>query len=163
MALAVLCWTVDKVMIREARPSDCPALSALAQRSKAHWGYDDTFMDAHRHALSVDVAYIVENPTYLAEECGTPLGFYALEHVHAELVELGFLFVEPDHIGRGIGRQLLHHASHLARELGYAEMRIVSDPHAAGFYQQMGARPWGEWHSPVVPGRRLPVLHLACE
>lgn len=149
-------------MIREARPDDCPALSALAQRSKAYWGYDDVFMNAHRQALSLDAAYIADNPTYLAEEGGVPLGFYALEHVQTQLVELGFLFVEPAHIGRGIGRQLLHHASELARHFGYAEMRIVSDPNAAGFYRQMGAEPWGEWHSPVVPGRRLPVLHLAC-
>ena len=149
-------------MIRPARPDDCPTLTALACRSKAHWGYDESFMRAHRQSLLVDRAYIAENPTYIAEMNDVVLGFYALEHVATDLVELGFMFVEPAYMGRGIGRQLLRHASDVARARGYAEMRIVSDPHATGFYEQMGAEPWGEWHSPVVPGRRLPVLHLSC-
>lgn len=158
---------LHKTMIRPARPDEGAALTTLARRSKAYWGYDDAFMHAHHQALSVDAAYIADNPTYLAENpgvagAGAIVGFYALEHVQPGLVELGFMFVEPACIGQGIGRQLLSHASVIAGQLGYAEIRIVSDPHATGFYRQMGAEPWGEWHSPTIPGRRLPVLHLCC-
>ena len=149
-------------MIRRARPDDSDRLSALAWRSKAYWGYDDSFMQAHRQGLSVPPAYISKHPTYLLEQAEHLAGFYALDHLEPDLVELDFLFVEPRLIGRGVGRRLLSHARTIAHSGGYRFMRIVSDPNAAGFYQQMGAEPWGEWHSPVIPGRRLPVLQLSC-
>ncbi len=149
-------------MIRRAHPQESRALTALARRSKAHWGYDESFMQAHLSDLLVTPTYMAEHPTYVLEYEGRPVGFYALEHVADGTVELGYLFVEPGYIGCGLGRRLLEHARVMAAGLGYRHMRIVSDPNAAGFYRQMGARPWGEWHSPVVPGRRLPVLQLDC-
>jgi hypothetical protein len=36
--------------IRHARPGEAGVLSALAVRSKAHWGYDGAFLDSVRQA-----------------------------------------------------------------------------------------------------------------
>jgi hypothetical protein len=44
-----------------------------------------------------------------------------------------------------------------ARAAGVEELRVVSDPNAAGFYLRMGACQVGEQAS-VPVGRRLPVL-----
>lgn len=150
------------IMIRHARPDDSETLTHLAQRSKAHWGYDDAFMHAHREGLHVDTAYVNTHPIYVLEHGGAIVGFYALEHIDDAEVDLDFLFIEPAHIGSGFGRMLLEHARRRASELGYRHIRIVSDPNAAGFYRQMGATLWGVWRSPIIPGRELPVLQLAC-
>lgn len=149
-------------VIRRARPDESHALSALTWRSKAHWGYDEAFLHAHRAGLTVTPEYIAEHPTYVMDQAGVPLGFHALELLDAGRVELGYLFVDPGHMGRGVGRALLDHAAETTLALGRTRMRIVSDPHAIGFYQKMGAVLWGEWRSPIVPGRCLPVLELDC-
>lgn len=149
-------------MIRRARPQESELLTGLTWRSKAHWGYDEAFMHAHRAGLTITAEYIAAHPAYVIEHGNRPVGFYALEPIGEGRVELGYLFVEPGYIGQGLGRRLLEHAAATAARLGHRSMRIVSDPHAVGFYRRMGARLWGEWHSPVVPGRRLPVLEFDC-
>jgi hypothetical protein len=64
--------------IRAARPNDAGILSAIAIRSKAHWGYDQEFMAACRDELTLTTAPIARDPTFLVEREGTPLGFYRL-------------------------------------------------------------------------------------
>lgn len=148
--------------IRRAQTNESETLSALAFRSKAHWGYDQAFMEAHRKDLSLAPGYIAGHPTYLYEHAAELLGFYALARVDEQWAELDFMFVDPAHLGRGIGRTLFEHARAMAGDMGHRYLRIVSDPHAAGFYRQMGAELWGEWHSGLFPGRRLPVLQMLC-
>jgi GNAT superfamily N-acetyltransferase len=43
-------------------------------------------------------------------------------------------------MGRGIGRSLFIHALGRAKELGFRELEIESDPNAEGFYLRLGAR-----------------------
>lgn len=150
------------VMIRRAQPYESALLTALTQRSKAYWGYDESFMRAHQGGLSVTAEYLAAHIAHIIEHEGKVAGFYALEHLDRDRVELGYLFVEPAYIGRGLGRALMGHAVATARARGYRHIRIVSDPHADGFYRRMGAVLWGEWQSPIIAGRRLPVLQIDC-
>jgi predicted N-acetyltransferase YhbS len=76
-------------------------------------------------------------------------------------IELAFLFVEPEVIGRGCGAILVGHARETARSLGFEALVIQGDPHAAGFYEAMGAVRVGTTESGSVPGRRLPVYRIA--
>jgi predicted N-acetyltransferase YhbS len=146
------------VEIRVARPEEAEELSALAFRSKAHWGYPEDFMEACRAELTVDEAYLRRNPTHVLEENGRVVGFHALLRQAAEEVELDFLFVEPEWIGRGCGGRLAAHALRLARELGYARVVVVGDPHADAFYRRMGGTPAGVRASESISGRELPVF-----
>jgi hypothetical protein len=41
------------VRIRPARPDEAGAISALALRSKGHWGYDAAFLAACRENLTI--------------------------------------------------------------------------------------------------------------
>ena len=43
--------------VRAARPAEAEAISALALRSKAHWGYDPAFLEACREDLTIDPAW----------------------------------------------------------------------------------------------------------
>ena len=44
--------------------------------------------------------------------------------------------------------------------MGAAALEIDADPHAAGFYERMGAVRIGETPSSLIPGRSLPRLRL---
>lgn len=144
--------------IRRARPSEAGALSALALRSKAYWGYDPDFIARCREDLTVTEAMIAAHDVFAAEHRGRLLGFYVLKPGPADEGALDFMFVDPTAIGQGIGRQLWRHAVQQAAGHGYKALRIDADPHAEGFYRKMGAVRAGEVASTVDPGRMLPLM-----
>lgn len=139
--------------LRPARPDEAALLSALALRSKAHWGYNDAFLAACRHELTIRRGEMAARHVTVAEVDGAVAGHYTIDGT-----ELGQLFVEPAHIGRGVGRALWTHAVGVARELGIHTLSIDSDPFAEGFYLAMGATRVGSTPSGSIPGRELPRL-----
>ncbi len=101
-----------KFVIRAVSVQDTGVLSQLAMRSKAYWGYSDEFMQACEDELSVKPDAI--GGYRLAESGDEILGFYSLANITALQYELDALFVDPLHIGRGVGRALFNHAKGLA-------------------------------------------------
>ena len=147
--------------IRAAQPAEAPVLSALALRSKAHWGYDADFLRNCEAELTVTGAYIAAAEVYLLEQrrgqLGRIGGFYGLS-LPTEEAEIAFFFMEPALIGQGLGRALWEHLTTRAAALGWRGFLIRSDPGAEEFYLKMGAHRIGSEASPVRPGRMLPLL-----
>lgn len=155
--------TASNARIRSAHAHEAQALSALALRSKAHWGYDALFMLRCRDELTLQPDDVASHPTFVVEADGVLLGFSMLERISDERMELSFLFVEPSAIGRGLGRMLIEHAIHCVRAQGARYLEIVGDPHAVAFYRSAGARQIGERASTSIPGRVLPLLEVDLE
>ena len=53
--------------IRRARPEEAGVLSALALRSKAHWGYDADFLAACRDDLTLIPEEIATSMVYVLD------------------------------------------------------------------------------------------------
>jgi GNAT superfamily N-acetyltransferase len=138
--------------VRRARAGEHEALSDLAVRSKAHWGYPPELIEAWR----ADLAVPADGPeVWVADLPGrdAPAGVLVLAGG-----EVDMLFVDPGAMGHGVGRALWEHALERARALGWSELLVEADPNARGFYEAMGAEVVGERPSAVVPGRALPLL-----
>ena len=146
--------------IRRALPAEAAVLSALALRSKAHWGYDADFLAACRDDLTISADDIVSSPVYVFDGADAPLGFYRLLLQDDGMAELDDLFVEPAAMGQGVGKRLWRHAVATATRLGCSEMIWQSDPQAEGFYLAMGAWRVGDSPSTVMPGRMLPLMRF---
>jgi GNAT superfamily N-acetyltransferase len=146
--------------IRRARPAEAALLSALALRSKAHWGYDAEFLAACQDDLTLSADDIATSTIYVFDGADAPSGFYRLILQDNGVAELDALFVEPAAMGEGVGRRLWRHAVSTATKLGCSEMVWQSDPQAEGFYLAMGARHAGESASTVMPGRMLPFMRF---
>ncbi|MEU3727177.1 GNAT family N-acetyltransferase, partial [Streptomyces sp. NPDC031705] len=142
--------------VRAARAGEAAALTALAMRSKAYWGYDARFLAACAPQLRVREAELTARRIVVAENTrGEVLGVASLDDVgeaeEGPAVRLGLLFVEPAAIGLGVGRLLYRDAVRRAAALGRRRLLIDADPLAAGFYRAMGAaEPAGA--APVGPG-----------
>jgi GNAT superfamily N-acetyltransferase len=97
-------------------------------------------MSLWREALAITARYVEQHLVYVAEVDGVAVGFYAL--VGAGLHwDLDHLWVRPEFIRRGIGRQLFRHAAgQLAGHVPGAILSIESEPNAEQFYLRMGAR-----------------------
>lgn len=145
--------------IRPACKQDAAVLSQLAIRSKAHWGYSDDFMQACEDELSVNVDAISDY--WLAESLTEILGFYALTKISCLQYELDAMFVDPVHIGAGVGRALFLHAKEVAFDKGATSLLIQSDPNAAPFYIGLGGVLVGEKASGSIVGRMLPTFEVA--
>lgn len=152
----------SELTIRPARPADAPLLSALAMRSKAYWGYSQEFM----HAVQAELTYTCQQieslhlRVFVLERNGQVIGFHALKQLPLPDIELDALFVAPEFIGKGFGRQLLEHAKQVATELGAGRMIIHGDPNAESFYLAAGGVLTGRRESLSIPGRFLPTFAI---
>lgn len=147
--------------IRPARPAEADRLTAIAHAAKRHWGYPEAWVEAWRDALTFTPGGIEARSVWVATEADDlPIACVALR-VDGTAAEVEHLWVEPAAMGRGLGRALFAHAVETAREWGATALFIDSDPHAAPFYERMGAERVG-WTRADVLGerRRLPRLRL---
>ena len=150
--------------IRPARREDCAALTALALRSKAVWGYDAAFMEACREEptirpdmLDSDIVKALEIDGPRGSEIA---GFYRLK-LEKGVVEVYDFFIDPDHLRQGHGKRLWQALLEDARSYGIATLGVDADPQAEAFYAAMGMRKVGKAPSGSIPGRFLPRLTLA--
>lgn len=148
--------TASSLEIRRARTADAAALTRIAHAAKRHWGYSDALIELWNDELTVTAEFIEAHPVYVAAHGSVVVGFYALSH-ETDVFELEHMWVDPPHIGTGVGRELFAHAVATARALGGALLTIAADPNAEAFYSGLGARRAGEIAS-TPAGRVLPLL-----
>src|SRR5215216_3158438 len=126
------------MQIRRARESEASVLSALALRTKQHWGYAREDIERWRPFLTVSTEDIASKPTFVAEVESEVVGFYLLVP-NGQAWVLDHLWVAPQFAHRGFGRILLAHAANAARLAGASSIIIDADPNAESFYVACGA------------------------
>ena len=145
---------------RRAAPNDAEELTALTIASKAHWGYDQDFMDRARPSLTVTREYLEVNDCWVADvDAGAgAIGWFSLVVEPGGLL-LDNFFLLPTHIGSGVGRQMWKEALNRAEAMGAERLRLEADPNSAGFYERMGARRIGSVQA-AATNRELPVYEF---
>ena len=157
--------------IRKATPDEAGQLTQIAHDAKRYWGYPESWIERWKEGLTLTPEFIAANEVYVAEAdasvsngganaAAAIKGFYAIE-MHGETAELEHLWVRPENIGSGTGKDLLMHAMETAAFLNAAALEISSDPNAEGFYKRMGARRIGEIDAEIEgQPRTLPRLTI---
>lgn len=134
--------------IRKALTENAEALTALALEAKRYWGYPEHWINHWQSDLTINPEYVSNNEVFVAEDDGKIVGFYALTFAEGK-AELDHLWVSPERIGSGVGKELFVHAMQKAAGEDAASVEIVSDPNAEGFYRKMGAYRVGETTSEI--------------
>lgn len=146
--------------IRQATTDDAEALTRIAHDAKKHWGYPEHWMQRWAADLTITPEFIAANHVYVGEDDDRLAGFYALT-INDQKAELEHLWVAPQLIGTGVGKELFLSAMQKAAELEVKTVEISSDPNAEGFYQKMGAYRVGETTSELDGEPRvLPRLSI---
>jgi GNAT superfamily N-acetyltransferase len=127
-------------------------LREIAGRAKGHWGYDADLVATWAAAIP----FPPEEEIFVAERDGAIVGWASLV-VRGDVAILDDLWVEPQAMGRGVGRELFLRVAGAARRRGAVRLEWEAEPNALGFYERMGGRylrdgDESEW------GRTLPVL-----
>lgn len=147
------------VTLRRARPDEAGVLTELALAAKAHWGYDEAFMESVKVELTFEPGTVARRHFVVAERDGSLVGFYSLDGT-PPIGSLEDLWVTPSEIGNGLGRVLWEDAMAAAAAAGYEHLDIDAEPYAEGFYARMGAERIGESPSGSIPGRMLPLMRV---
>jgi N-acetylglutamate synthase-like GNAT family acetyltransferase len=136
------------IQIRRARPDEAETLTAIAHAAKRHWGYPEVWIEQWKADLTITNDFIAQNEMFVAMFDDEIAGCGALV-IDGTQAELEHMWVQPKHIGNGVGRFLFEKLRERARELKVSGLEISSDPNAEGFYQRMGATRIGEVRSQV--------------
>ncbi|MGI9068660.1 MAG: GNAT family N-acetyltransferase [Pyrinomonadaceae bacterium] len=150
-----------ELKIRKASTEDAETLTRVAHDAKRHWGYPEHWIKHWQDDLTISPEFIATNQVFLAEKDDQILGFYALI-IRQEKAELDHMWIAPEHIGSGVGKQLFLHALKNASRRSVSEIEILSDPNAEGFYRKMGAHRIGETVS-ETDGQPRPLPRLTVD
>lgn len=158
--------------IRRAVPCDHRSLTKISFCSKAYWQYPESYFSVWKSELTVTADYISRNEVFaycLKEEI---VAYYSLVMLSQEKVFSGevlqcgwwldHMFVLPENIGRGIGREMFGHCINRLLDLDAEKLMILADPFAWKFYEKMGCRCHGAYPS-TIPGRTTPYLEYHLE
>ena len=147
------------ISLRAPSKGEHATLTDLCIRAKAHWGYDDIFMAMCREEMTITPNDITPGNFQVAERDGVLTGVVSLAPCD-DGIEIDLIYVDPDHMGMGVGRKLMGWAVNAARAMNADKLVIVADPHAEAFYLHLGAVRVGEYPSGSISGRMLPKLIL---
>ena len=151
-----------KLSITRARPREAAELSQIPIASKRYWGYPEAWIDLWRDDLTITAAKIRARDFWVGRLEESIVFIYSIRPISTNEYELEDCWVAPAYIGQGYGAILFDHLRQTLKNLGCSRLKIVSDPHAAGFYLRMGAVRIGE--EPSKPaGRMLPVFRLSVD
>jgi ribosomal protein S18 acetylase RimI-like enzyme len=123
--------------IRDARTGDHRALNEVFRRSSLSNAGERELLLAHPEVLSLTDDELAAGLTRVAVLKRVIVGFTQLG-VHGDRLELVGLFVEPDHMRRGIGRDLVLDAAAIARTRALDGIEVTANDHAMGFYVRLG-------------------------
>jgi predicted N-acetyltransferase YhbS len=130
--------------IRPALQSERRALERLQRRSSMAQPMYRAQLAAHPDAIELPAEQITAGLVRVAEQNGGVVGFAVLLERSGDACELDGLFVEPERMRGGIGRQLVQDAKRIARERGATRIDVVANPQAVAFYRAVGFIPAGE-------------------
>jgi GNAT superfamily N-acetyltransferase len=123
--------------IRNGRGEEFERLREIAVAAKAHWGYELERVREWAQAGDFEPESLSRRLVYVAEAQEEPIGWASLVP-RGEVGWLEDLWIEPQWIGRGVGRLLFEHVAAEARRLGARRLEWEGEPHARGFYERMG-------------------------
>lgn len=143
-------------------------LTELGLRANAVYNYRNVSDEEARFVFLVQEQHYKEGIIRIMKDDGEFIGFYGLAHWKEkdgkEVNILSHFFLEPKFIGKGYGKILFLEAIRAAKEeLKWEAFQWESDPHAAWFYQKMGAKRIGENPCPLNPQYKAPVFVYTLE
>src|SRR4029078_2938518 len=100
--------------VRRGPEADFERLREIAIEAKAHWGYERARVEEWALAGDFEPESLRSRLLYVAEAGGRPVGWAALIP-GGEVAWLEDLWVDPEWIGKGLGRQLFERAADEAR------------------------------------------------
>jgi GNAT superfamily N-acetyltransferase len=145
---------VDEVVIRKGQLDDLDAVRDVYRRSSLSNEGDRDALLARPEILELSERPIAQGRTQVAVVGDRVVGF-ATTSRRGSALELDSLFVDPDHMRRGVGRALVLDAAAAAQRRGLSRIEVTANQHAVGFYTHAGFVAIGTVDSALGPAPRM--------
>jgi GNAT superfamily N-acetyltransferase len=149
---------LEAVSIRSAAAAERRALEELQFRASVHSTRYADVLRAHPDAIEIPPWQFEHGLVRVAGDGAGVVGFAVLLPPLEGACELDAIFVEPDRMRTGIGRQLIDDAVARARGWGATRIEVVANPDAVDFYERVGFIGDEIVATRFGPGRRMRVL-----
>ncbi len=126
------------IAIRDAELHEIPELEALQMRASLVAPDYREDLAAHPEAVQLPTADVRDRRVRVAMVQQRVAGFSVVTPVRDTSCELDGLFVEPDLMGKGIGRALVDDVVVRLQSLGVVRLDVVANPTAVAFYSKLG-------------------------
>lgn len=146
---------MESVEIQKAISLDASTLSSISVSAKKHWNYPEEWMKAWSSELKVTPKYIAANSVYKLLKGDEIIGFCSIKKDH-NVYEVDHLWILPEYMGHGYGKQLLTTALNSRCPSG-SRIRVYADPNSKEFYEKLGFT-LTDYFESYPKGRKLPVL-----
>jgi GNAT superfamily N-acetyltransferase len=141
-------------VVRDALASEIDIVREIYRRSSLSNDGDAPNLLAHPDALVWSGTALHEHRVRVAERDGRVVGFATTVDGDGVL-ELDDLFVEPDSMRRGVGRDLIVDLVSNARQRGARRVEVTANDHAMDFYATVGFVRDGVIETRFGPGMRM--------
>jgi GNAT superfamily N-acetyltransferase len=143
------------VRIRDAKVDEASVLEALQRRSSDVWEEYREQLAAHPDAIELPQSFIDNGWVRVAADTDdSPVGFSVVIPTDTGAAELDGLFVEPEHMHKGVGRALVDDAVTRSSAHCAGALEVTAGP-AQGFYERTGFRVIGTVQTRFAPAVRM--------
>ena len=135
--------------------NDLEALNSISVRSKAYWGYPESWMEKWLDELTLDADKFSNQHIMVVEYESKIIGFSSVVE-NKDNYEILHLWILPKFIGKGFGKMLLEKT---IQKFVTTDKAIIveSDPNAEKFYESQGFITFDRVES-IPKGRFLPLM-----
>ena len=156
--------------IRPALITDAKLLTEISFKSKSYWNYPCDYFETWKDELTISEQYVEKNIVFVLEFNQSTIAYYSIITLEKPVrfsdieIEKGHwlehMFVFPDYIGKGVGRQMITHLKVICNQQYIKQLRVLADPNSKEFYEKMGFKYLREIPS-TIQNRTTPELLLS--
>ena len=145
--------------IKKSTVGDHLILTNITKKSKAYWGYSDKQIENWSELLTITKNYIEFNNVFKLIVDEKIVGYYSYIYLNNKEVKLDNLFLLPDYIGKGFGKNLLNDFLERVKKNKIERIIVESEPNAEKFYAYFGFTKIGQIET-SIKDRYLPIMVL---
>ncbi len=141
--------------LRPAAEADLSAIAEVYRGASLHWDDTREWLLERPAYLEIDGDDLLARLTTVAVRDGVVLGFASCTEPVGGRSELEDLFVLPDRMGGGVGRELVAAVAARALAAGATILDVTANANALGFYEAVGFVTVGRADTPGGPAPRM--------
>lgn len=145
--------------IEKAIINDNQVLTEITKKSKAYWGYSEEQISKWNDVLTITKEYIENNSVFKLVIENKIIGYYSYIEKEKNTVKLDNLFILPEHIGKGFGKNLMNDFLNKMHFQKCRKITLDSEPNAEEFYKKFGFKKIGEFET-SIKNRFMPIMEL---
>jgi|SRR5690554_1431139 len=129
----------EDMIFEPATAEDAEELSAVAIRSKRHWGYSKEAMELWNQNLTITEDFLNSHTVIKATLEGEIVGFFALEDIQS-VTRIAQYWIDTPYMRKGYGTVMYNYLRDYLRQRNVEKVTLVLDPNGMSFFENKGAK-----------------------